>query len=311
VAEVLAQAVSRYGPEFGRVLESSRVWVNGEPAAPADPLSDADEVAVLPPVSGGAVDVSSGGSPVDPSGAGPAVPGVDIGSGAGALAAVAVGTRPEPAEAAEAAEAKKQAQRPLRLRPQPPRLPHGRLGLAWALTTALAAFLGALGLALWLLIGAGPALVALARSWRGQDGRKAMALAGAALGLAVLASALLESRSVTLVALMLTLVCVFDASRYLVGWGAAASWEGPLAGVAAVGVASLAAAVIRPSPAGGNYAWVLGGLIAAAGVLGAPALRRLEGPAAPEGRGVGPLRRYGTLWVAAPLVLLVALLGHL
>jgi molybdopterin converting factor small subunit len=36
-------------------LESARVWVNGdEPAQGADtPLNDGDEVAVLPPVSGG------------------------------------------------------------------------------------------------------------------------------------------------------------------------------------------------------------------------------------------------------------------
>jgi molybdopterin converting factor small subunit len=29
------------------------VWVNGEPASPNDPVRDDDEVAVLPPVSGG------------------------------------------------------------------------------------------------------------------------------------------------------------------------------------------------------------------------------------------------------------------
>lgn len=53
VDEVLAVAGERYGRAFRDVLASSRVWVNGEPAEGADPVGPADEVAVLPPVSGG------------------------------------------------------------------------------------------------------------------------------------------------------------------------------------------------------------------------------------------------------------------
>jgi molybdopterin synthase sulfur carrier subunit len=53
VGEALAAARSRFGPEFAAVLESSRVWVNGEPADLGERLSDGDELAVLPPVSGG------------------------------------------------------------------------------------------------------------------------------------------------------------------------------------------------------------------------------------------------------------------
>lgn len=47
---------ARYGPGFAAVLDASRVWVNGdEPAAgSATPLRPGDELAVLPPVSGGA-----------------------------------------------------------------------------------------------------------------------------------------------------------------------------------------------------------------------------------------------------------------
>jgi molybdopterin converting factor small subunit len=56
VAEVLDQAAARFGPEFAAVLAGSRVWVNGEPAAPDRRLQDGDEVAVLPPVSGGAME---------------------------------------------------------------------------------------------------------------------------------------------------------------------------------------------------------------------------------------------------------------
>jgi len=50
---VLDEAVRRYGPDFRAVLEVSRVWVNGEPAAADALLAQDDEVAVLPPVSGG------------------------------------------------------------------------------------------------------------------------------------------------------------------------------------------------------------------------------------------------------------------
>lgn len=53
VGEVLERATARYGEEFSRVLRASRVWVNGEPSRPDDPVGPEDEVAVLPPVSGG------------------------------------------------------------------------------------------------------------------------------------------------------------------------------------------------------------------------------------------------------------------
>jgi molybdopterin converting factor small subunit len=54
VAEVLDDAKARYGEHFAAILARSRVWVNGEPAPPEQILQDGDEVAVLPPVSGGA-----------------------------------------------------------------------------------------------------------------------------------------------------------------------------------------------------------------------------------------------------------------
>lgn len=54
VASVLAVAVERFGPGFGAVLSTCKVWVNGEPADPGDAVGGSDEVAVLPPVSGGA-----------------------------------------------------------------------------------------------------------------------------------------------------------------------------------------------------------------------------------------------------------------
>jgi molybdopterin converting factor small subunit len=53
VGDVLDEAEARFGAAFTAVLGTSRVWVNGEPAARDRTVSPSDEVAVLPPVSGG------------------------------------------------------------------------------------------------------------------------------------------------------------------------------------------------------------------------------------------------------------------
>jgi molybdopterin synthase sulfur carrier subunit len=53
VGELLDIAVARYGPEFAAILAASKVWLNGSPGELADPVGATDEVAVLPPVSGG------------------------------------------------------------------------------------------------------------------------------------------------------------------------------------------------------------------------------------------------------------------
>lgn len=53
VGEVLDHAGMRFGEEFVGIVTRSRVWRNGEPASRTDPVTDGDEVAVLPPVSGG------------------------------------------------------------------------------------------------------------------------------------------------------------------------------------------------------------------------------------------------------------------
>ena len=53
VAEILERAVATYGPQFGAVLGRCKVWVNGDPADADTRVGSGDEVAVLPPVSGG------------------------------------------------------------------------------------------------------------------------------------------------------------------------------------------------------------------------------------------------------------------
>ena len=54
VGELLAVARDRYGAGFEDVLKTCRIWVNGETATADTMISARDEVAVLPPVSGGA-----------------------------------------------------------------------------------------------------------------------------------------------------------------------------------------------------------------------------------------------------------------
>lgn len=53
VGELLDEACRRYGPRFVTVLESCRVWCNGDEADRSTSIGSSDEVAVLPPVSGG------------------------------------------------------------------------------------------------------------------------------------------------------------------------------------------------------------------------------------------------------------------
>jgi sulfur-carrier protein len=55
VADVLAAAVTQFGPGFAAVLTTCKIWVNGEPATGETTVGSTDEVAVLPPVSGGSV----------------------------------------------------------------------------------------------------------------------------------------------------------------------------------------------------------------------------------------------------------------
>jgi len=53
VGEVIEAAAARFGPGFQAVLGSAAVWRNGEQASISDPVGPADEVALIPPVSGG------------------------------------------------------------------------------------------------------------------------------------------------------------------------------------------------------------------------------------------------------------------
>ncbi len=53
VRSILEAARAELGDEFAEVLATSRVWLNGSPADLDDEVRADDEVAILPPVSGG------------------------------------------------------------------------------------------------------------------------------------------------------------------------------------------------------------------------------------------------------------------
>lgn len=61
VAEVLDAAAARFGAEFSEQLRTCRIWRNGEPAERSEAVAATDEIAVLPPVSGGAGGVGGTG----------------------------------------------------------------------------------------------------------------------------------------------------------------------------------------------------------------------------------------------------------
>jgi MoaD family protein len=54
VRDVVADLSSRYGERFAQIADVGSVVVNGERAGPDTPIAEGDEVALLPPVSGGA-----------------------------------------------------------------------------------------------------------------------------------------------------------------------------------------------------------------------------------------------------------------
>jgi molybdopterin converting factor small subunit len=53
IAAIMATATARFGEPFAAILATSNVWLNGDPVGPDARVVDADEVAVIPPVSGG------------------------------------------------------------------------------------------------------------------------------------------------------------------------------------------------------------------------------------------------------------------
>ena len=53
VAEVVAAATDKFDEHFAELVPTCKIWVNGEPAEADTVVKADDEVALLPPVSGG------------------------------------------------------------------------------------------------------------------------------------------------------------------------------------------------------------------------------------------------------------------
>jgi molybdopterin synthase sulfur carrier subunit len=63
VGEILDAAVHAFGDEFAGGLSAANVWVNGSPANRATTVAETDEVALIPPVSGGARTLTEDATP--------------------------------------------------------------------------------------------------------------------------------------------------------------------------------------------------------------------------------------------------------
>ena len=53
VGDIVTEATDKFGEHFAALIPTCKIWVNGEPAELDTAISAADEVAILPPVSGG------------------------------------------------------------------------------------------------------------------------------------------------------------------------------------------------------------------------------------------------------------------
>jgi molybdopterin converting factor small subunit len=330
VGEVLDHARDRYGTEFVEVLRSSQVWCNGEPADLTDAVGDRDEVAVLPPVSGGAEAVGRADS-----------------------AAVA------PARGAD--------RRRRNRGPHPDGLarslteglvggydtdgPRVRLGVLWAVVVVVALYVGPWAFAVVLAVVAGAAGSQTAAAWRRVGDRAnpvvagltalllplAAALGTASLGLAAIvavlvallfagldrgrrrtiwadggltlrcgypvglaAGALVVIRHIEIGAAvsLVLLVFAYDLGDFLVGTEAASPVEGPIAGIVAALVIAFALGVFAVPPFALSSALVFGGLAAALFPLGQLAATELL--PATDARAPA-LRRLDSLILVAPL----------
>ena len=59
VSDAITEACAQFGDDFAALVPSCRIWVNGNPAEPIDSVTAQDEIALLPPVSGGSVNHDS------------------------------------------------------------------------------------------------------------------------------------------------------------------------------------------------------------------------------------------------------------
>jgi molybdopterin synthase sulfur carrier subunit len=205
VADVLDEACRRYGERFSAVLTTSKVWVNGEPAAPGAAVNATDVVAVLPPVSGGAapgppVSGRATSRPRAADAGGPPTQAVPVVRGNLALV-------PDLVRDEEAA-------------PELPPLavvhasvrPHGRLGLAWAAVTLGFTVAGPAWLAGWLALAGFIGGAQTCVVWR-KRGERPVPLAAAAIAAGLPIAASFDISKITAVVVAGALVTLVSRLR--------------------------------------------------------------------------------------------------
>jgi CDP-diglyceride synthetase len=105
---------------------------------------------------------------------------------------------------------------------------------------------------------------------------------------------------------LLAFASVHDVGAYLVGTGAVATWEGPVAGVASIVCVTLFVAVLVPSFSGGSpfLLGLIAGILAPLGPLAASAILGDRSANAPALRRLDSLLLLGPIWAwsAAALV---------
>lgn len=118
-------------------------------------------------------------------------------------------------------------------------------------------------------------------------------------GLAAAAVVLVHSFGAQAAVVVLILVCAYDAGDYIVGSGSAAWWEGPVAGVATVAVATFAVSVVPLEPIDASAAVALGALTCLLAPLGPPAASLIIGS---NRRPARFLRRLDSLLLLGPIL---------
>jgi CDP-diglyceride synthetase len=98
---------------------------------------------------------------------------------------------------------------------------------------------------------------------------------------------------------LMGMMVVYDSAAYLIGTGAKRRWEGPIAGIASVGILSVLVAAVVSPPFTGSSPWILGGMAAVLLPLGPVVCRRLIGQARSQAR-VPALRRLDSVVLLAP-----------
>ena len=308
VGEVIDAAVVRFGAPFAGVLATASVWRNGERARAADVVGDGDEVAVLPPVSGGAAP-----EPTPPPVA-IVVPRGRLGAAwtITAIAAAVMGAAWLAAWLGLSATVA--AAQSVRQDDGSARQADAVAAVGLCAVLSVSAVFGpwtvvVVSTALAITAG-GHRLLAVTRTGRHSApshldlGRPI--LVGALCGFAVAGPVIARVYGLPEALALLGLVAAYDAGSFIVGTGAVNDWEGPAAGVASVAAATLAVAALCVPPFRLGGAALLGLVVAAGGPSGHNVARRLSGdPKRPLDDA--PLRstmlyRLSTLLVVGPVV---------